>query len=208
MPNLFKSKKQRKKEKRRERRRAFRQAENSIEDVKDQIKRMDRDAAAKWEQAREALQSGQKAAAKRALTSHRAAQVLMTKLEQKRWVFEQFLTKMRTAQTDNEFSSALEGINRVVQVDPDQVADVFEETGDILGEQLDSDRFWHRLYEKEMDGAGSDLEDHIPSLEDMTEQLEAEAAAEVGGEAAERASGALDERVKNGRDRINDLLDQ
>ena len=207
MGRLFKSKKERQKDERRQRRRAFRQADNAIEDVKDRIKDMDREAQKQWEQAREALKAGQKAAAQRMLTSYRAAQVLMTKIEQKRWVFEQYKTKMEAAQTDSEFSAALESINKVVHVDPEQVADVFEASQDILGEQLDADRFWSRLYEKEMDGAAGALEDHIPSVDELAQQLESEAAAEVGGETAGRVSAELDDRVASGRDRVNKLLD-
>jgi len=207
MGRLFRSKKDRMKDERRARRRAFRQAENAIEDVKDRIKQMDREAKQQWDQAREALKAGQKAAAQRQLTSYRAAQVLATKLEQKRWVFEQHLMKMEAAQTDSEFANALAAVNKVVQIDPDAVADVFDAAQDLLGEQVDADRFWSKLYEKEMDGASGALEDHIPSLEEMSSQLEQEAAVEIGGESAERVSSQLQDRIANGQDRVKRLLD-
>jgi len=207
MGKLFRSKRQRDKDAKKERRRAFRDAENAIDNVKDRIRDMEREARKEWEQAREELKAGRKAAAQRMLTSYRAAQVLMTKLEQKRWVFEQYVMKMETAQTDTEFAGALESINRIVEVDPDRVADVFDASQDLLGEQLDADRFWNKLYDKEMDGAAGALEDYIPSVEEMGSQLEEEAAAEVGGGAAERVSGALDERITSGQDRVRKLLD-
>lgn len=207
MGNLFKTKRERAREERREQRHAFRQAENAVDDVKDRIKSMQKDASKLWDQARDALKSGQKAAAQRCLTSYRANQVLTTKLEQKRWVFEQYLTKMQAAQSDQEFAKALASVNKVVKIDPEQVADVFETSQDILGEQVDSDRFWAKLYDKEMDGASGALEDHIPSLDELSRQLESEAAAEVGGGAAERVGGALDDRIKAGQDRVRKLLD-
>jgi hypothetical protein len=154
-----------------------------------------------------AREAGQKSAAQRQLTGYRAAQALMTKMEQKRWVFEQYRVKLEAAQTDNEFAAALEAINKVVKVDPERVADVFEASQDILGEQLDSDRFWEKTYAKEMDGASGALEDHIPSMEELTSQLEQEAAVEIGGAGAERAGGALDQRVGSGQDRVKKLLD-
>ncbi len=209
MGNLFKSRREREKEARRERRRAFRQAENAVDDVKDRIREMERDARKQWERAREELKAGRRAAAQRLITGYRAAQVLMTKLEQKRWVFEQYLAKMRSAQTDGEFAAALEAVNRVAGVDPEHVADVFDAAGDILGDQMDVDRFWGRLHEKEMDGAAGALEDRIPSIEELSQQLEAEAAAEIGDSSGkEQADGDLEERIGRGHDRVRKLLDE
>lgn len=207
MSALFMSKDGRRKQERRERRKAFRQAENAVDGVKDRIKEMDREATKQWTAAREALKGGQKATAQRLLTGWRAAQVMMTKLGQKRWVFEQYLSKMQMAQSDQEFAGALESLNKVVKIDPEKVADVFEASQDILGEQVDADRFWERLYQKEMDGAVGSLEDRIPSLDELGQQLEQEAAVEVGGGAAESVNAALDDRVKSGQDRVKKLLD-
>ena len=207
MSKLFKTKRERERETRRDRRRAFRDAENRIDDVKDRITQMNKDAGKQWDQAREALKSGQKAAAQRCLTSYRAAQVLMTKLEQKRWVFEQYLTKMQVAQTDQEFADALAAVNKVVEINPERVEDVFESSRDILGEQMDADRFWAKLYDKEMDGATGALEDHIPSVDELNSQLEDEAAAEVGGGTAERVNSELEGRIGAGQERVKNLLD-
>lgn len=207
MGKLFMTKEGRRKEERRERRKAFREAENAVDSVKDRIKKMDREAKKQWGEAREAMKSGQKAVAKRLITSYRAAQVLMTKLEQKRWVFEQYVTKMEMAKSDQEFAEALGSLNKVVSVDPEKVADVFEASQDILGEQVDSDRFWAKLYEKEMDGAVGALEDNIPSIEELSKQLEQEAAVEVGGGSAERVNDQIDSRIGQGKDRVNKLLD-
>ena len=207
MSRLFMSKEGRRKQERRERRRAFREAENAVDNVKDRIRQMQREADKQWDEARDALKAGQKAAARRLVTSYRAAQVLMTKLEQKRWVFEQYLTRMQMAQSDQEFSGALAAVNKVVNIDPEQVADVFEASKDILGEQVDAERFWQRLYEKEMDGAAGALEDYVPSVEDLSKQLEQEAAAEVGGRAVENVATELDQRVQSGKERVKKLLD-
>ena len=208
MGKLFRTKKQRTRDGRKERRQAFRQAANAVDNVKDRIKELDKGAKTQWEEAREALKSGQKAVANRLITSYRAAQVLMTKLEQKHWVFEQYLAKMEAASSDNEFAEALGAMNKVVNVDPERVADVFETSQDILGEQLDTDRFWGKLYEKEMDGATGALEDYIPSTDELSRQLASEAGAEVGVANAERVGGELDERIGAGRERVSKLLDE
>ena len=192
---------------RRERRHAFRDAENAKQDVIDRQKRLEKESKESWEKAREALKNGEKAAANRALTAARAAQVLAMKLEQKRWVFEQYLTKMEVAQSDNQFAEALGAINKIIRIDPEHVEDVFGAAQDVLGEQVDADRFWNKMYESEMAGANGALEDHIPSFEDMASELEQQVAAEVGGVAAPAAAGtAMDERIAAGQQRVKDLL--
>ena len=193
---------------RRERRHAFRDAENAKQDVIDRQKRLDREAKENWAKAREALKNGEKAAANRALTAARAAQVLAMKLEQKRWVFEQYLTKMEVAQSDNQFADALGQINKIIRIDPERVEDVFGTAQDMLGEQVDADRFWNKMYENEMGSANGALQDHIPSMEEMESQLEQEVAAEVGGAAAPAAAGStLDSRISEGQKRVKDILD-
>ena len=192
---------------RRERRHAFRDAETAKQDVIDRQKRLEKEAKESWEKAREALKSGEKAAANRALTAARAAQVLAMKLEQKRWVFEQYLTKMEVAQSDNQFAEALGAINKIIRIDPEHVEDVFGAAQDMLGEQVDADRFWNKMYESEMAGANGALQDHIPSMEEMSAELEQQVAAEVGGAAAPSAAGReIDDRIAAGQQRVKELL--
>ena len=130
------------------------------------------------------------------------------KLEQKRWVFEQYLTRMQVAQSDTQFAEALAGVNKIMRIDPERVADVFDAAQETLGEQVDADRFWDKLYNKEMEGVSGALEDHVPTLDDMTSQLESEVAAEVGGAAAPVAAGAaLDARIAAGQERVRKILE-
>jgi len=207
MGKLFMSRERRKKEERKERRKAFREAERAVDNVKDRIKQLQRECDKQWQQAREALKAGQKAAAQRCLTSYRAALLMATKLEQKRWVFEQYLTKMEMAHSDQEFADALGSLNKVIAIDPEKVADVFESAQDILGEQVDSDKFWEKLYQKEMDGAEGSMEDYIPSMQELSKQLEQETAADIGGASSERINSELDKKIGEGQARIRNLLD-
>ena len=202
---FFKTKKERERQMRKDRRRAFRQAENAVLEVKDRAKRMEKDADADWQKAREALKEGKQAAAQRALTSYRAAQVLMTKLEQKRWVFEQYLMKMETAGTDAEFASALAAVNKVVAINPEMVEDVFDTAGELLGEQQDADRFWSTIYDKEMEGAVGGLQDRIPTIEELSKALEQEVSVEIGGAAAKTAS-ELEQRIGDGARKVKEML--
>ena len=196
----------RKRAQRRERRHAFRDAENAVDAVKEQQKRLEKEAQKHLEAVRAAKKAGEKAAANRALVSYRAALALAMKLEQKRWVFEQYLVKMQTAQSDNEFASALAAVNKVVHIDPERVADVFDASQEVLGEQLDADKFWNKLYEKEMSGAEGSLEDYIPSMEDLDRQTDAEVAAEIGGAPA-TAAADVDAKLAAGRERVKRILE-
>lgn len=93
---FFKTAKEKERAERREKRHALRRAEGVIDEVVDRIKKMEKDADAEWARAKEAAKEGKQAAAQRALTSYRSTQVLITKLEQKKWVFKQVLMKLAT----------------------------------------------------------------------------------------------------------------
>ena len=178
---FFRGKKEKERAERREKRHALRRAEGTIDDVAERIKRMEKDAEAEWERAKEATREGRAAAAQRALTSYRAAQVLITKLEQKKWVFKQVLMKLETAGTDAEFAKALGMMNKVTNINPDLVEDVFDEAGDLLAEAGDTDNFWAQMYGKEVAGSTGALQDHIPSMEDLEKTLQEEVAGKITG---------------------------
>ena len=178
---FFKTQKERERADRREKRHALRRAEGTIDEVAERIKRMEKDADAEWERAREATKEGKQAAAQRALTSYRAAQVLITKLEQKKWVFKQVLMKLETAGTDAEFAKALGMVNKVTNINVDMVEDVFDEAGDLLAEAGDTDKFWSQMYGKEVEGSKNVLKDHIPSMEDLEKTLQEEVAGKITG---------------------------
>jgi len=176
---FFKTQKEKARAERREKRHALRAAEGAVDEVTARIKRMEKEADAEWERAREAAKEGKQAAAQRALTSYRAAQVLVTKLEQKKWVFKQVLMKLETAGTDAEFAKALGMVNKVTNINVDMVEDVFDEAGDLLAEAGDTDKFWAQMYGKEVEGTKGALQDHIPSMEDLEKTLQEEVAGKI-----------------------------
>lgn len=178
---FFKTGKEKVRAERREKRHALRRAEGAIDEVIERIKRMEKDAEAEWERAREAAKEGKQAAAQRALTSYRSAQVLITKLEQKKWVFKQVLMKLETAGTDSEFAKALAAVNKVTNINVEMVEDVFDEAGDLLAEAGDTDKFWSQMYGKEVEGSKEALKDHIPSMEDLEKTLQEEVAGKITG---------------------------
>ena len=178
---FFKTAKEKERAERREKRHALRRAEGAIDEVVERIKRMEKDAETEWERAREAAKEGKQAAAQRALTSYRSAQVLITKLEQKKWVFKQVLMKLETAGTDSEFAKALAAVNKVTNINVEMVEDVFDEAGDLLAEAGDTDKFWSQMYGKEVAGSKEALKDHIPSMEDLEKTLQEEVAGKIAG---------------------------
>ena len=178
---FFKTKREKERAARREKRQALRRAEGTIEEVAARIARMEKDADAEWARAREATREGRQAAAQRALTAYRAAQVLITKLEQKKWVFKQVLMKLETAGTDADFAQALGMMNKVTNINVDMVEDVFDEAGDLLAEAGDTDKFWAQMYDKEVEGSQGALQDHIPSMEDLEKTLQEEVAGKITG---------------------------
>jgi hypothetical protein len=178
---FFKTAKEKERAERREKRHALRKAEGVIDDVVERIKKLEKDSEAEWVRAKEAAKEGKQAAAQRALTSYRSAQVLITKLEQKKWVFKQVLMKLETAGTDADFAKALGMMNKVVNINPELVEDVFDEAGDLLAESGDTDKFWAQMYGKEVEGSKVALQDHIPSMEDLEKTLQEEVAGKITG---------------------------
>ena len=178
---FFKTKKEKEREECREKRHALRRAEGTVEEVTARIARMEKDAEAEWARAREAAKEGKQAAAQRSLTAYRAAQVMITKLEQKKWVFKQVLMKLETAGTDAEFAKALGMMNKVTNINVDMVEDVFDEAGDLLAEAGDTDKFWAQMYGKEVEGSQGALQDHIPSMEELEKNLQEEVAGKITG---------------------------
>jgi len=176
---FFKTAKEKERAERRERRHALRKAEGAVDEVSERIKKMEKDAESEWDRARDATREGKQAAAQRALTSYRSAQVLITKLEQKKWVFKQVLMKLETAGTDAEFAKALAAVNKVTNINVEMVEDVFDEAADLLAEAGDTDKFWAQMYGKEVEGSKQALQDHIPSMEDLEKALQEEVAGKI-----------------------------
>ena len=198
--DLFRSKEDREREANRKRRKAFREAEGSVDAVKDRVKKLKAERDRSWTDARAYLKDGQKGAAQRSLQSVRASEVMMAKLETKRWVFEQLLTKLEMAKTDQEFAGALGAINEVVKIDPDAVADVMGEVEDKLGEQVSTDKIWEKMHEKEMDGATTALTDRVPTLDQMFKDLEDEVSCDQEGEAPSRARESAEKKTTEAGD--------
>ena len=208
LSQLFKSAKQREREKERQRRQAFRRAEMALDDVKAKLKNLEREGKDAWVQARELMKTGQKAAAQRGLVKYRATQVMTVKLDQKRFAFEQSLMQLEMAKTDNSFARALDLMATVTDINPEKVDDVLVSVDMKRSEQGEVDKLWQKEYQRFMEGAEGAMEDFVPSLEELSAQLEDEAAQEVGTAESEAAKGELAENIEEGRERIRKLLEE
>lgn len=184
--DLIKSRKDRERDAAKVRRRAFREAENALDSVKDRTRKLQSERDKHWGQARDYLKAGQKGAAQRSLQSVRGSEILIHKVQQKQWVFEQLLTKMDLAKTDNEFAQSLKAITAVVQIDPEHVDDVMAEIEDKLGEQGATDKIWDRMNSKEMEGVEGALTDSVPTIDSLMADLEDEVADTQADEAPAR----------------------
>jgi hypothetical protein len=171
-----------------------------VDAVKDCVKKLKAERDKAWSEARGYLKDGQKGAAQRSLQTCRASEVMMAKLEMKRWVFEQLLTKLEMAKTDQEFTGALSAINTVVKIDPDAVADVLGEVEDKLGEQVDTDKIWEKMHGKEMEGAATAMPDMVPTIDQMLKDLEDEVGAEQESEAPSRGRGTTEKAERASAD--------
>lgn len=174
--DLFKSDKEREKEKAKARRKAFREAENALDSVKERGKKLQAERDRHWLQARDYLKAGQKGAAQRSLQSVRGNELLLHKLQQKEWVFQQLLTKLDLAKTDQEFANSMKAVTAVVHIDPEQVDDVLAEVDDKLSEQGATDKIWERAHAKEMEGVEGAMTDSVPTLDDLMSDLQDEVA--------------------------------
>ena len=209
--DLFKSKQERERDHTKRLRKLSRDAEGAVDVVKDRIGKLKKDRDKAWGEARQYLKDGQKAAAQRCLQTCRASEVMMGKLEMKRWVFEQLTTKLQLAKTDQDLTQALGAFSTEVKIDPDQLADVLGEVEDKLGEQVDTDKIWEKTHSKEMEGVETQMTDVIPSVEDMMKQLVDEAAEDIGEsrvskKKTDKESG-LNEKIGEGKARLKKLME-
>jgi len=207
--DIFKSQKQREKEERTHRRKALRDAEGAVDKIRDRITSMKKERDATWREARDYLKAGQKEAAQRCLQSYRAGEVLMDQLEKKHWVSRQLMLRMETAGIDQEIAGAFAVLQKVINIDPEKIADTLEDVRDALGEQEDIEKMWDKMYDKDMAGIER-VSDTIPSVEDMMKNLEDEALAEVGGYKVaeeETRDQSISEKIGKGRQKLHKLLE-
>ncbi|MBE6356388.1 MAG: hypothetical protein E7058_04660 [Lentisphaerae bacterium] len=178
MGDLFKSSRQIEREKERAIKKAMLNANKALATVKNrgEVLRQERDKA--WNDAREKLKQGQKAAAQRLLRSVQANDVMLQKLDRKAWVFSEYVTSLEMARTDEAFAKALGKLNVTMKINPDLIANTIEKTDMMLEDQADVEAIWDEKYGDSMNNLA--LNDTITSEADYMAMLENEAAGSIG----------------------------
>ncbi len=178
LKDLFISKTEREKRKRLARRKAFRQAERAMDTVNTEIARMRAKRDKLWDEAKAYKRDGQKLAVQRTLKSYRAQEMHISNMEMKRWGFEQILLKMRLAETDQAFASALQGLNAVQFAPPESLESTLEEIGLKADDFEDNNNIWRTIYDSEMANAEIANGSSIPSIDELDIFLEDEVVVE------------------------------
>ena len=179
--NLFKTKQEREKEVRRRQRRAFTKAEDAVDTVNSAINELTKDKLKAWENAKKSAAIGQKAAAMLSLQKYRALEVQIYQLEKRKWVFQNYLTRLKMLDVNNVFAEAMEAINQVVTVDVDAIADAMENIDDKLLDAAELDRMWEKNFEKNLNGMSVKETDIIPDVDSLFNSLQGEVALDIGG---------------------------
>ena len=179
--NLFKTKQEREKELRRRQRRAFTKAEDAVDTVNTAISELTKDKLKAWDDAKKSASIGQKAAAMLSLQKYRALEVQIYQLEKRKWVFQNYLTRLKMLDVNNVFVEAMEAINQVVTVDVDAIADAMDNIDDKLLEGSEADRIWEKNFEKNLNGMSVKETDIIPDVDSLFNSLQGEVALDIGG---------------------------
>ena len=179
--NLFKTKQEREREIRRRQRRAFTKAEDAVDTVNTTINELIKDKLKTWEDAKKAAATGQKAAAILSLQKFRAIEVQIYQLEKRKWVFQNYLTRLKMLDVNNVFAQAMDAIDQVVTVDVDAIADAMENIDEKLLDGSELDRMWEKNFEKNLNGMSVKETDIIPDVDSLFNSLQGEVAMDIGG---------------------------
>lgn len=186
--NLFKSDKERKREAARRLRRAFTKAEDAVDIVNEAIRELNQSKLKAWEAAKKAAASGRKAEALLALQKYRGFEVQVYQLEKRKWVFENYIIRLKMADVNNVFAESMKALNTAVQIDVDMVVDSMEDIDDKLTDVTELDKMWEKNFDKNMNGLSVQETDIIPDVDALFSSLQGEVALDIGGGAAKDVS--------------------
>jgi len=212
--DLFKSKKERIEKAKKDRRRAVRRVERAVDDVKREIKSLKKERDSAWDEALRYRADGQNVASRRSLTTVRAIEVMMAKLDAKAWFYSQVLRKLKLSEIDQRVTTELEGLNAAISIDPDRVANAIDQIEDELGEQEDVDKVINDAYARELGEAEAKMDEVVPSIEEMERILDGEVVEKIkrpgvlkateGGE----TEPSVKQQIGEGRRRLKNLLEE
>ncbi len=174
LKDLFISKDKRKEQLRQQREKALRAAEEAAKSTDITITEMQAERDKLWQQAKSYKKDGQQLAVQRTLKSYRAMEAHISTIEMKRWGFEQIITRIRLAETDQAFTSALEGLVAIQTADPQSLENTFERLGMQMENVEDSNKIWKSMYDEEMNKVETTVGEELPSIAEMDSLLDDE----------------------------------
>lgn len=219
--DLFKSAAQRKLEEeerrleekkriKREKEKAKHKTEEAIYDAEGRIETLEKDNAKSWEKARELMKSGRKSAARIELCKYRAIGRLVEQFQKKLWVMKFYQLRLESADTDAMLTDAIGAISGLMQIDPNKTLDVIDDVQGKLDEATEIDRIWENVFASETRKDSHRESELLPDVDELMNELEKEAARDVGGKLHSDSSAEGDEisrGIAAGRDRLKDIID-
>lgn len=179
--NLFKTQAERDKELKRRQRRAFTKAEDAIDTVNASINEINSDKRKAWDDAKKAAAVGNKGGALLSIQKYRASEVMIFQLEKRKWVFQNYITRLKMLDVNNVFASAMNALNEVINADVDMVVESLDGLGDKLDDGKQLDKLWESQFGKEMNGMSVKDTDIIPDVDSLMAALQSEVALDIGG---------------------------
>ena len=186
--NLFKTEKERKREAERRMRRAFTKAEDAVDTINSAINELNQNKIKAWENAKNSTAAGRKAEAMLSLQKYRGFEVQIYQLEKRKWVFENYINRLKMADVNNVFAAAMADLNNAVQVDIDMVVDSIEGIDEKLADVSQLDKIWEKNFNKNINGLSMKETDIIPDVDSLFNSLQGEVALEIGGGSKEVSS--------------------
>lgn len=178
---FFTSEEDRKRDAARRQRRAINKAEDAIDTVNSSIAELKKEEIKEWEKAKKAAAAGRKGDAILALKRFRGFEVHIYQLEKRKWVFENYLTRLKMATINDVFRDAMAELNEAIQIDVDLVTDSIDDMNEDLTDVTALDKAWEKNFEKNMNGLSVQETDIIPDIDSLFQALQGEVAINIGG---------------------------
>lgn len=175
----FRTKNEKEKDQRRQVRQAQRAVERSAELVLEKITEQKKNRDAAWKEASVYLKNGQQMQAKRSLQTVKMIESQINQLDKKYWVTNLYAAKLDMALVDKNLTASLGTLCKEIEIDSNQIEDIFSDISGKLGDQALIDKIWNKEHNKSMEGLDSD--EDLQSIDDMMKSLTNEVAMDING---------------------------
>ncbi|MDO4570280.1 MAG: hypothetical protein Q4D38_07855 [Planctomycetia bacterium] len=191
---LFPTEADKKKARTKQQRRCISTLERLGGSIDEMVQRYKTNSDRAWQEARAAMQSGNKMRAKMCIQRYRAYQSRLYAFERRRYVFQNYLDNLKNMIQDNEISESLAVAGKIINVDVDKILGSMGTIQDKIDQCDELGREYDRLYGADMNSiSGADAE-YLPDMDNMMKRLEMEVAGDIqGGNSHPAANPELDQ---------------